>query len=541
MNTHLSALQKHRLEALCVGFGTLTLLASLWATFMSGRLPGDMGDTRFNQVILEHGFNWLCGRAERFWDSFFFYPAQNVIAYSDAHLGTLPVYAMLRWIGLDRDFALLWWFQICCAASMASCHFALRRLNIAWLPALCGAFIFAFSIPVLAQFNHVQLMPRFFIPPAFLCLLRLLELRQAGYWYGLLLCVIAQTYCSIYDGYFLAICLLATALFPLFRIWRTRTTRISTLHVRLPLLIRTGLLAATLLPLAIPYISAASTVGVRHWQEISTMLPRAASYFHAPDSLIWGALLDNGKSLPMQHEHVLFLGILPLFALGALTVRAVTSQAESTGTKQDQIMLAGFFLAVLLTLHAGIFSPYRLVALAPGASSIRAVSRIILILLFPAAYALGRIMTLGLESMRGPAAARTVLGIALAISCVFDQRAGFGTYSMEASRSEVEQVKTGMLQSGKTIFWVHSFNPGKPDFLMHLSAMLAAQELGVSIVNGYSGNIPPGYPWDLWMLGAESCAGLTTWTEINRAAFEGRTTHIIGAPPCIVETGGEAP
>jgi hypothetical protein len=448
---------------------------------------------------------------------------------------------MLRWIGLDRDFALLWWFQICCAASMASCHFALRRLNMAFLPALCGAFVFAFSIPVLAQFNHVQLMPRFFIPPAFLCLLRLLELRQAGYWYGLLLCVIAQTYCSIYVGYFLALCLLATALFPLFRIWRTRTTRLWALRVRLPLLVRTGLLAATLLPLAIPYINASSAVGVRHWQEISSMLPRASSYFHAPDSLIWGALLDNGKSLPMQHEHVLFLGIMPLFALAALTFRAVASRTESTGTKQDQIMLAGFFLVVLLTLYVGMFSPYRLVAMAPGASSIRAVSRIILILLFPAAYALGRVMTMGLERMRGPAAARTVLGIALAFGCVIDQRAGIATYSMEASRSEVEQVKTAMRQSGKTIFWVHSFIPGKPDFFMHLSAMLAAQELGVSIVNGYTGNIPPGYPWDLWMLGPESCAGLTTWTNENKAAFEGRPLHIIGAPPCTVETGGEAP
>jgi hypothetical protein len=532
MNTHMSPLQKHRLEALCVGFGALSLFAALWVTFKSGRLPGDLGDTRFNQIILEHGFNWLCGRVEHFWDSFFFYPAQNVIAYSDAHLGTLPIYALVRWTGLHQDFALLWWFQICCAASMASCHFALRRLNIAFLPALCGAFVFAFSIPVLAQFNHIQLMPRFFIPPAFLCLLRLLELRQVRYWYGLLACVIAQTYCSIYEGYFLAICLLATALFPLFRIWRTRTTRPWTLRVRLPLIIGTGLLAATLLPLAIPYIRASSAVGVRNWKEISTMLPRVTSYFHAPDSLIWGALLNSEDSLPMQHEHVLFLGLLPLLALGALTVRAFTSRVESTETKQDRLMLTGFFLAVLLTLYWAGFSPYRLVAMAPGASSIRAVSRIILILLFPAAYALGRVMTLGLECVRGPAAARTIIGIVLAICCVVDQRAGIASYSMEKSRLEVEQVKTAMRQSDKTIFWVHSFTPGKPDFLMHLSAMLAAQELGVSLVNGYTGNIPPGYPWDLWMLGPKSCAGFTTWIDDNKAAFDGRTVHIIGEPPC---------
>jgi len=541
MNTHLSPLQKHRLETLCVGLGALFLFAALWVTFKSGRLPGDPGDTRFNQVILEHGFNWMSGRVERFWDAFFFYPAQNVIAYSDAHLGTLPVYALLRWTGLDRDFALLWWFQICCAASMASCHFALRRLNMAFLPALCGAFIFAFSIPVLAQFNHVQLMPRFFVPLAFLCLLRLLELRQTRYWYALLACVIAQTYCGIYGGYFLILCLFATALFPLLRNFRAGTLGPRTLRARLSLVIRSGLLASTLLPLAIPYIRAASAVGVRNWKEISTMLPRVASYLHAPDSLLWKTVLNSEKNLPMQHEHVLFLGLVPLLALVALGLRAVRSRDNDAETRRDQIMLAGFFLAVLLTLHWNGYSPYRLMTLSPGASSIRAVSRIMLTLLFPVAYALARTMTLGLASVRGPAVARTVLGVLLAICCVLDQRADIMTYSMATARAGVEKIKTAMHRSGESVFWVHTPDPAKQDFMIHLSAMLAAQELGTKIINGYSGNIPPGYPWDLWMLDPKSCAGLKTWIGGNQAAFEGRAVHIIGVPPCAVEIEPDTP
>jgi hypothetical protein len=68
----------------------LVLLAGLAMAFhptlLSGfsRLQTDLGDTRLNNYLLEHGWRWLSGDPDvRLWHPTFFYPAPNALAYSD--------------------------------------------------------------------------------------------------------------------------------------------------------------------------------------------------------------------------------------------------------------------------------------------------------------------------------------------------------------------------------------------------------------------------------------------------------------------------
>lgn len=518
---------RHALESTAVGLGALVLLAAFWQAFFAGRLPGDLGDARFNQVVLEHGFHWLSGRADSFWNASFFYPAVNIIAYSDSHIGTLPIFALLRWAGLEVDSAFLWWFHICCAASFASCHFVLRRLDLSAPAAMCGAFVFAFSMPVWAQINHVQLMPRFFIPFGFLFLLRLFERREGRYWYGLLAAVVAQLYCGVYMGYFLVFCLAATALPLLIRRLGADGPRAVLPRRPVTHLVLTALLLTTLLPLAIPHAGVASELGLRSWEEIATMLPRAISYVHAPDSLTWGAILAPGRRLPMRHEHVLFMGVLPLLALAAMILRDGDRVAS-----RDRILLSGLLLAGLLTLYWGGHSPYRLVTMLPGTGSVRAVTRVVLVLLFPVAYALARATDIGLQRVQGPAAKRWAVGLIVLFCCAADQRMRLATYPAELSRDCVAQIRTAMANSGGDVFWVYSNDPDEPLYVTRTSAMLAAQELGVRLINGYTSNIPPGYPPDLTLPGPQSRAGVERWISLHPAAFAGLRLGILEVPPC---------
>ncbi|MBK9318841.1 MAG: hypothetical protein IPM91_08500 [Bacteroidetes bacterium] len=59
------------------------------------RIPGDKGDARFNNYILEHGYKYAKGEVPDYWDAPFLYPHRNTIALSDNLLGTLPVYIFL--------------------------------------------------------------------------------------------------------------------------------------------------------------------------------------------------------------------------------------------------------------------------------------------------------------------------------------------------------------------------------------------------------------------------------------------------------------
>lgn len=95
------------------GFQRLTPLsksAPIWIIFLLGLwlvvlkefgphwewVPGDMGDGRFNNYILEHFFLWLKGTvpASSYWNAPFFYPYQNVTGFSDNLLGAAPIYTL---------------------------------------------------------------------------------------------------------------------------------------------------------------------------------------------------------------------------------------------------------------------------------------------------------------------------------------------------------------------------------------------------------------------------------------------------------------
>ena len=56
--------------------------------FRVDQIPGNFDDARFNMYVVEHGYRWLIGLDKSFWSAPFFYPAQNVITYSDNHLGS---------------------------------------------------------------------------------------------------------------------------------------------------------------------------------------------------------------------------------------------------------------------------------------------------------------------------------------------------------------------------------------------------------------------------------------------------------------------
>ena len=67
-------------------------------------IPGDLGDARFNSVILEHLYQWVTGTAPKLWSPRFFYPFENTLAFSDNHFASGFAYIVFLakrpiWVG----------------------------------------------------------------------------------------------------------------------------------------------------------------------------------------------------------------------------------------------------------------------------------------------------------------------------------------------------------------------------------------------------------------------------------------------------------
>ena len=77
--------------------------------FRLDQIPGGFDDARFNMYVLEHGYRWLTRLDKSFWSAPFFYPAQNVITYSDNHLGSFLFYSVFRLLGAGRETVFQLW------------------------------------------------------------------------------------------------------------------------------------------------------------------------------------------------------------------------------------------------------------------------------------------------------------------------------------------------------------------------------------------------------------------------------------------------
>ena len=124
-------------------------------------VPGDLGDGRFNQLVLEHGYQSLRGIYE--WSSpGQFFPARNTLGFSDTHAGTLPFYALLRVLGFSMARAWQAWFVIIAALNATAAWQLFRAFGISmWLR---GPLVFAAVSSVTMVWitgTHMQMLPIF--------------------------------------------------------------------------------------------------------------------------------------------------------------------------------------------------------------------------------------------------------------------------------------------------------------------------------------------------------------------------------------------
>ena len=470
-------------------------------------IPGDLGDARLNNFLLEHFFRWVSGLDKSFWNANFYYPYPYTIAFSDNFLGSGFFYALFRWAGLDRETAFQGWYILGFVLNYASAAYVLSRFKFNPFGVAAGALFFSFGLPVLAQVTHVQLLYRFGIPLTCFCLWQMFDKARLLSLVGVLFWTVWQFYLSIYTGVFLIFLLFSMAvLLPFFKqeqsfaglvnfwpglfitMWKQSTSR-ERLFTSLSILFLLFALAALLWP----YYQVTKLYGfTRNWYEVSTMLPNWRSYITADQSLIWRPISKLIKYYSMRHEHNLFIGLPALICI----VVSIAWHQRQQNRKLVFLHLFATILLIILTFKVRRFSLYSIIIWQiPGLNSIRAITRIILILMWPISICIAYTID---QLLNRPNKHRVLLsGIAyglvlsLMIEPILFDSFNFNKVDSQKRIDAYLSEIPSSVPDQPILFLAHS--PNKVPLDTDIDAMLLAQRLGWPGFNGYSGNEPPGY------------------------------------------------
>jgi hypothetical protein len=483
------------------------LIMAFHPTLLSGfeRLQTDLGDTRLNNFILEHGWRWLSGETGvRLWHPSFFYPAPNALAYGDLLLSFGPLYWPWRAVGLGEVASFQLWMIGIAIANFAVCFLFLRRaMGFDRFGAALGSFMISFAASRVGQLGHQQMFPIFFVIGALWAALSMVRSATAGEargrdrWaaFALVGCLLAQLYGSYYNFAFSLAILTAAALTALV-VARWRITLLSVVRIHWKHIAGAGCLAVVLaLPAAVHYLEAVGTVQPRPVGAAVAVLPRLVSYvFVNQQSWCYGWMtgIDLIRRLPVRHEHAVGLGFI---ATGCLLW--VVWRTHSHSAVRFAVAVVAV-LGVLVTMFPGRIRLWVILYHAfPPFQGVRAVSRIGMLLAIPAGIAVGWMV-----SRRG-GWARARLATALAVLACLEQ--GVTTRSVEVATVSVraDELAARVDRSAEAFLVVPRNASRRGESWHQLDAMWAARRTGVPTVNGYSGNRPPGWDFGDLRLGPE--------------------------------------
>jgi hypothetical protein len=523
-------------SALFLAGGTASAFHS---TLLSGfrLLQTDPGDTRFNNYVLEHSYRWAIGwltfHPISLWDQSMFFPTPNVAAFSDVLVGAAPIYWLFRGLRFAPDTALQLWMITVLALDFVAMDVFLRRcLGLKPVAIGIGAFLFAYAGPRVTQLGHQQLLPQFFTISGMYGIFRMLRPGRMTPTQGIYLFFLsaaAQLWAGYYLGWYLFLGVLAAGIAMLCsREDRARLMKPLATHKRT---IATGAVLSLLAvaPMAYHYGVALRLVGPRHFVDVAGMIPPPQSWLYlGPDSWFysWEPHVALFGTIPFEHEQRLGIGWITL----AAALFGCRSLVRDRGRWARAGMLASLAIVFLITLYPGRITPWRLLFnMVPGANAIRAVSRIVFLMLIPLSIGLAWLIE-----------TRTRLGGALALGaiCVLEQ--GHTTLAFDKLQARLDTSALGRLVDKNCLAFYYSpvFPPGTtwipPPSKVQVDAIVVSMETGIPTINGHSGNMPRGW---LDLLDNE-ILDEASYSRLRRALGRWIRTHGLDARRVCWITGG---
>ncbi|MCX6118935.1 MAG: hypothetical protein NT027_15470, partial [Proteobacteria bacterium] len=306
-----------------------------WTQFQSGLdlTPGDLGDPRFVNIILEHGYQWLIGESNTsFWSpEWNFYPQQHTLTQSEVMIGSMISYAPFRLIGIN-PFASFQYFIITCSILNFVAAFLLARsLKISSIGSALAASIFAYGLCRSGFTPHPQLLAHWWTPLGIYLGIKSLHLSTKNessdiklkkfYFFSKSntfaafagICFSLQFWSAFYLGFFCAIAAIAIGSFLLLFQFNSTINHIKKYYIQgLVFLFAAGM---TLSPLAFAYFETARNFGTRPDYVVIQSMPKIVAWLTpTTSSLFYSWLYKLNEGAHNNHmEFSIFQGTIPTF------------------------------------------------------------------------------------------------------------------------------------------------------------------------------------------------------------------------------------
>jgi hypothetical protein len=507
--------------AIPLAIGCLGLIVSVYPMISSRlhRTHGGLGDARLVNYLLEHGYRWVMQYPghENFWDAPVYYPYPNVSAFTEVMLGVGPFYWTWRWLGFAADTSFQLWLLTVWALNFAASYWMLRCcLQAGALSTSCGAYLISFASVLQVQFGHPQMLPLFYVALAVAALCRIFAAtdgptgpRRRRLWIAVFFtCVALQAYSCLYTFFFFGLfCGLVLLGSLAIRESRKRILAVAVKHwpvVSLCLVLTVCLLAV----LGQRYLITAAEIGVRPYRV--RLIPRWYSWLLVPPgNYLYGWVYSLPSISAPNPNHAIGLG----FVTAAFSLIGLWHHRRSAWIRV--LLWASAGLIVLATV-VGDVSLWKLVyACVPGGKAVRAVGRIGIVMLLPAAVGL----TLYFERLRSRG--RTALLALVVLVCFAEQLHRHRWIEKQVLRDHVEAIAARVDPDSQAFFLVRTA-PEDYRFVAD-DAIWVELASGVPTINGRHGNFPPNWglreaqdnPVRTNADRAQVRAALRAWVEAN--------------------------
>ena len=501
------------------GLPVVVFLLGLWyfcfriMGFGMEYVPGDMGDSRFINYLLEHGYQWATGNADSFWNAGFMFPYTDSIAFSDNMLGTMPFYAMWRVFGANQETSYQLWWVVICSLNYWSAYYVIKRWFKRWDLAIIAAWIFAFTIFNLGQLNYMQMMIRFMVPIVIYSGIRLVDTSSWKYFAIFSLGIVYQFYGVIYTGFFLMY--FSGLLIVVYAIIQKKYWFFVPLFKRNQLLF-TGITAivsiALLAWLMLPYYEMSKIIGLRSYDEVKWYVPVIMSYFFAHESsYAWHILNENCRpDVAIWWIQYTFPGMIPLlglFLIPFLWIYWKIRRAQISPLTWA-VSISAFVIFVFFIRTYDAQTMYAFMFKLPGMNSMRVINRFMHVEIF---LIVALLVSLAIRLPKQ-------WSILLLLVVILDN--SFSTDGLIRTRKDkiterrelaIKAVKQEQTSTHKAFALLRG---GKEDYFeTQIDGMITSNYVNLPTVNGYSSGCPNGF--GAFFHGTDR-EGLQVWLDANQ-------------------------
>jgi hypothetical protein len=484
-------------------------------------MPGDLGDARFINYVLENGYQFILGNRNSFYDAPFFFPAKNVLAMSDNMVGHLPIYSFFRLLHFSREDALQGWWLTLFTLNYFISFTCFYKLSKNFMGALLVAYLFSFSILNLVQLNYLQINAKFLLPVLFLFYMKWLETKQSKLLSFFLLVFFAQVLLSIYYAIFMIVFILVLSMIHIlitksFKPFKDIFVQFRT--YRFTSLILLAVVAASIFYLS-HYMKAANETGVRNYENIQGSIPEFQTYFSAHPASRWSDNIGLGdKHFPNNYWlHEYFPGVFYYLILLAMLLLLIMKPKLILNYRLKLVSITFLILFFISLKWPNNFSPLKYLYDIQFFAPIAFVSRIIFVLdvlvLFMALHLLSRLFSKTNNYLRNG------LYLACFAFIFFDNQlvntdaiTRISKYEILDRYKQLEKIiEKKDLKNKKALAIVYE-DIHKSEFNFILDAMLISQNHNLNCINGYSSNAPK-YADKFWTTPTRK--ELNNWCRIN--------------------------